>query len=198
MRLWQFLAATNATFEFARKYDLPIIPIILGEDDPLFDQLNGVQERRVTTVDWEKSYEAEGVLVQSGKYTGMVGGKHSPAVDAIIGDLEAEGKGKKSVQFRLRDWLISRQRYWGNPIPAIYCDKCGLVPVPEEDLPVMLPKDIDLAASETLATHEEFSQCTCPKCGGPARRETDTMDTFTCSSWYYLRYNRSSQRQAAF
>ena len=175
-------------FEFARKYDLPIIPIILGEDDPLFDQLNGVQERRVTTVDWEKSYEAEGVLVQSGKYTGMVGGKHSPAVDAIIGDLEAEGKGKKSVQFRLRDWLISRQRYWGNPIPAIYCDKCGLVPVPEEDLPVMLPKDIDLAAGETLATHEEFSQCTCPKCGGPARRETDTMDTFTCSSWYYLRY----------
>lgn len=130
-------------FEFARKYDLPIIPIILGEDDPLFDQLDGVQERRVTTVDWEKSYEAEGVLVQSGKYTGMVGGKHSPAVDAIIGDLEAEGKGKKSVQFRLRDWLISRQRYWGNPIPAIYCDKCGLVPVPEEDLPVMLPKDID-------------------------------------------------------
>lgn len=79
-------------FEFARKYDLPIIPIILGEDDPLFDQLNGVQERRVTTVDWEKSYEAEGVLVQSGKYTGMVGGKHSPAVDAIIGDLEAEAK----------------------------------------------------------------------------------------------------------
>ena len=156
-------------FEFARKYDLPIIPIILGEDDPLFDQLNGVQERRVTTVDWEKSYEAEGVLVQSGKYTGMVGGKHSPAVDAIIGDLEAEGKGKKSVQFRLRDWLISRQRYWGNPIPAIYCDKCGLVPVPEEDLPVMLPKDIDLAAGETLATHEEFSQCTCPKCGGLAR-----------------------------
>lgn len=175
-------------FEFARKYDLPIIPIILGEDDPLFAELNGVQERRVTTVDWEKSYEAEGVLVQSGKYTGLVGGKHSPAVDAIIGDLEAQGKGKKSVQFRLRDWLISRQRYWGNPIPAIYCDKCGLVPVPEEDLPVMLPKDIDLAAGETLATHEEFSKCTCPQCGGPAHRETDTMDTFTCSSWYYLRY----------
>lgn len=175
-------------FEFARKYDLPIIPIILGEDDPLFAELNGVRERKVTTVDWEKSYEAEGILVQSGKYTGMVGGKHSPAVDAIIGDLEAQGKGKKSVQFRLRDWLISRQRYWGNPIPAIYCDKCGLVPVPEEDLPVMLPKDIDLAAGETLATHEEFSKCTCPKCGGSARRETDTMDTFTCSSWYYLRY----------
>ena len=175
-------------FEFARKYDLPIIPIILGEDDPLFSELNGVKERKVTTVDWEKSYEAEGVLVQSGKYTGLVGGKHSPAVDAIIADLEAAGKGKKSVQFRLRDWLISRQRYWGNPIPMIYCDECGLVPVPEEDLPVMLPKDIDLAAGETLATHEDFASCTCPKCGAPARRETDTMDTFTCSSWYYLRY----------
>lgn len=175
-------------FEFARKYDLPIVPIILGEDDPLFADLNGVQERRVTSVGWEKAYDAEGVLVQSGKYTGMVGGKHSPAVDAIIGDLEAQGKGKKSIQFRLRDWLISRQRYWGNPIPAIYCDSCGLLPVPEEDLPVMLPKDIDLSAGETLATHKEFAQCTCPKCGGPAHRETDTMDTFTCSSWYYLRY----------
>ena len=185
-------------FEFARKYDLPIIPIILGEDDALYPQLKDEQNRVVTTVDWEKSYEAEGKLVQSGKYTGMVGGKHSPAVDAIIGDLEAAGKGKKSVQFRLRDWLISRQRYWGNPIPAIYCDKCGLVPVPEEDLPVMLPKDIDLSAGETLATHEEFAKCTCPKCGGPARRETDTMDTFTCSSWYYLRYTDPHNTELPF
>ena len=185
-------------FEFARKYDLPIIPIILGEDDALYPQLKDEQNRVVTTVDWEKSYEAEGKLVQSGKYTGMVGGKHSPAVDAIIGDLEAAGKGKKSVQFRLRDWLISRQRYWGNPIPAIYCDKCGLVPVPEEDLPVTLPKDIDLSAGETLATHEEFAKCTCPKCGGPARRETDTMDTFTCSSWYYLRYTDPHNTELPF
>lgn len=185
-------------FEFARKYELPIIPIILGEDDPLFPELNGVQERRVSSVDWEQAYGAEGILVQSGKYTGMTGGKHSPAVDAIIGDLEAEGKGKKSVQFRLRDWLISRQRYWGNPIPVIYCDECGLVPVPEEDLPVMLPKDIDLAAGETLATHEDFAKCTCPKCGKPARRETDTMDTFTCSSWYYLRYTDPHNDTAPF
>ena len=185
-------------FEFARKYDLPIIPIILGEDDPLYPELNGVQERKVTTVDWEKSYEAEGVLVQSGKYTGMVGGKHSPAVDAIIGDLEAQGKGKKSVQFRLRDWLISRQRYWGNPIPIIYCDDCGIVPVPEDQLPVTLPKDIDLAAGETLATHEQFAQCTCPKCGKPARRETDTMDTFTCSSWYYMRYTDPHNTELPF
>ena len=185
-------------FEFARKYDLPIIPIILGEDDPLYPQLKDEKNRVVTSVDWEASYEAEGRLVQSGKYTGMVGGKHSPAVDAIIGDLEAAGKGKKSVQFRLRDWLISRQRYWGNPIPVIYCDKCGIVPVPEEDLPVMLPKDIDLAAGETLATHEEFAKCTCPKCGGPARRETDTMDTFTCSSWYYLRYTDPHNTELPF
>ena len=185
-------------FEFARKYDLPIIPIILGEDDPLYPQLKDEKDRVVTSVDWEASYEAEGRLVQSGKYTGMVGGKHSPAVDAIIGDLEAAGKGKKSVQFRLRDWLISRQRYWGNPIPVIYCDKCGIVPVPEEDLPVMLPKDIDLAAGETLATHEEFAKCTCPKCGGPARRETDTMDTFTCSSWYYLRYTDPHNTELPF
>lgn len=185
-------------FEFARKYDLPIIPIILGEDDPLYPELNGVQERKVTTVDWEKSYEAEGVLVQSDKYTGMVGGKHSPAVDAIIGDLEAQGKGKKSVQFRLRDWLISRQRYWGNPIPIVYCDDCGIVPVPEDQLPVTLPKDIDLAAGETLATHEQFAQCTCPKCGKPARRETDTMDTFTCSSWYYMRYTDPHNTELPF
>ncbi len=185
-------------FEFARKYDLPIIPIILGEDDPLYPELNGVQERKVTTVDWEKSYEAEGVLVQSGKYTGMVGGKHSPAVDAIIGDLEAQGKGKKSVQFRLRDWLISRQRYWGNPVPIVYCDDCGIVPVPEDQLPVTLPKDIDLAAGETLATHEQFAQCTCPKCGKPARRETDTMDTFTCSSWYYMRYTDPHNTELPF
>ena len=185
-------------FEFARKYDLPIIPIILGEDDPLYPELNGVQERKVTTVDWEKSYEAEGVLVQSGKYTGMVGGKHSPAVDAIIGDLETQGKGKKSVQFRLRDWLISRQRYWGNPIPIVYCDDCGIVPVPEDQLPVTLPKDIDLAAGETLATHEQFAQCTCPKCGKPARRETDTMDTFACSSWYYMRYTDPHNTELPF
>ncbi len=175
-------------FEFARKYNLPIIPIILPEDDVLYPELKDEQGRRVTSVDWEAAYDAEGLLVQSGKYTGLVGGKHSEGESAIVGDLEAAGKGRRKVEFRLRDWLISRQRYWGNPIPAIHCPTCGLVPVPEEDLPVMLPEDIDLSAGETLATHEGFAKCTCPKCGGEARRETDTMDTFTCSSWYYLRY----------
>lgn len=185
-------------FEFARTYDLPIIPIILGEDDPLYDQLNGVEDRRVIRVDWERAYDVEGTLVQSGPYTGMMGGKHSPAVEAIIDDLAAAGKGKKTVQFRLRDWLISRQRYWGNPIPAIYCENCGVVPVPEEELPVLLPEDIDLAAGETLASHKEFVETTCPVCGGPARRETDTMDTFTCSSWYYLRYTDPHNDTAPF
>lgn len=102
------------------------------------------------------------------------------------------------MEFRLRDWLISRQRYWGNPIPAIHCPKCGVVPVPEEDLPVRLPEDIDLSAGETLATHEEFAKCTCPKCGGEARRETDTMDTFTCSSWYYMRYTDPHNTERPF
>ena len=185
-------------FEFAKKYDLPIIPIILGDDDPLFEQLKDEQGRVVTSVDWEGAMEAEGRLVQSGKYTGLTGGKHSEGEEAIVADLEAMGRGKRKVEFRLRDWLISRQRYWGNPIPMIYCDKCGLVPVPEEDLPVRLPEDIDLSAGETLATHEGFAKCTCPKCGGEARRETDTMDTFTCSSWYYLRYTDPHNTELPF
>ena len=175
-------------FEFAKKYDLPIVPIIVTKEDPLYEQLKDEQGRVVTSVDWDEAMAAEGILVQSGKFTGLVGGKHSEAEEAVVKELEAMGRGKRKVEFRLRDWLISRQRYWGNPIPAIHCDDCGVVPVPEEDLPVRLPEDIDLATGETLATHEEFVKCTCPKCGKPARRETDTMDTFTCSSWYYMRY----------
>ena len=185
-------------FEFAKKYDLPIIPIILEESDPLYPQLAGVQERVVTMVDWDAAMEAEGILVQSGPYTGLVGGKHSEGEDAFVKALEDMGRGHRTVEFRLRDWLISRQRYWGNPIPAIHCPTCGVVPVPEEDLPVRLPEEIDLAAGETLATHEGFVKCTCPKCGGEARRETDTMDTFTCSSWYYLRYTDPHNDTAPF
>ncbi|WP_172136145.1 leucine--tRNA ligase [Adlercreutzia sp. ZJ473] len=185
-------------FEFARKYDLPIIPIILGEDDPLYPQLKDEQNRAVTTVDWECAYAAEGILVQSGPYTGLVGGKHSPAEEAVVAELERRGAGRRKVEFRLRDWLISRQRYWGNPIPAIHCPSCGVVPVPEEDLPVRLPEDIDLAAGETLATHEGFAACTCPVCGGDACRETDTMDTFTCSSWYYMRYTDPHNEKEPF
>ena len=185
-------------FEFARKYDLPIIPIILSKDDPLYPQLKDEQGRVVTEVDWPEAYAAEGILVQSGPYTGMVGGKHSPAEEAIVAELERTGKGKRSVEFRLRDWLISRQRYWGNPIPAVHCEHCGVVPVPEDQLPVLLPEDIDLAAGETLATHESFINTTCPKCGAPAKRETDTMDTFTCSSWYYMRYTDPHNSELPF
>ncbi len=185
-------------FEFARKYGLPIIPIILGDDDPLFPHLKDEQGRVVTEVDWPEAYAAEGTLVQSGPYTGMVGGKHSPGEAAIVEALEKAGKGKRATEYRLRDWLISRQRYWGNPIPAVHCPACGVVPVPEEDLPVRLPEDIDLAAGETLATHAGFVDTVCPQCGGPAKRETDTMDTFTCSSWYYMRYTDPHNVHAPF
>lgn len=185
-------------FDFARKYDLPIIPIILGEDDPLYPQLKDEQGRVVTSVDWPEAYSAEGYLVQSGRFTGLQGGKHSPGEEAVVTFLEESGNGKRAVEFRLRDWLISRQRYWGNPIPAIHCPHCGVVPVPEKDLPVTLPEDIDLAAGETLASHEGFVATTCPVCGAEAKRETDTMDTFTCSSWYYMRYTDAHNDELPF
>ena len=185
-------------FDFAKKYDLPIVPIILSEDDPLYEDLKDEQGTRVTSVDWDEALTCEGKLVQSGKYTGMMGGKHSEGEAAIVADLEAAGTGKRSVQYRLRDWLISRQRYWGNPIPAIHCEHCGIVPVPADQLPVMLPENLDLTAGETLAECRDFYETTCPVCGAPARRETDTMDTFTCSSWYYLRYTDPHNTELPF
>lgn len=185
-------------FDFAKKYDLPIVPIILSEDDSLYEDLKDEQGTRVTSVDWDEALTCEGKLVQSGKYTGMMGGKHSEGESAIVADLEAAGTGKRSVQYRLRDWLISRQRYWGNPIPAIHCEHCGIVPVPADQLPVMLPENLDLTAGETLAECRDFYETTCPVCGAPARRETDTMDTFTCSSWYYLRYTDPHNTELPF
>ena len=185
-------------FDFARKYDLEIAPIICKKDDPLYEELKDERELRVRSVDWDGAMEAEGFLVQSGQFTGLEGGKHSPAVDAIIGWLSERGLGRATVQFRLRDWLISRQRYWGNPIPMIHCDDCGDVPVPYEDLPVRLPEDLDLGAGEALAEYAPFYETTCPHCGKPAKRITDTMDTFTCSSWYYLRYCDPHNDQAPF
>ena len=169
-------------FEFAKKYDLPIIPIILESNDPLFSQLKDEKNRVVTTVDWPQAMEAQGTLVQSGEFTGLIGGKHSEGEAAVIKKLEADKSGRRKTEYRLRDWLISRQRYWGNPIPIIHCPECGIVPVPESELPVKLPEDIDLASGQTLATIESFKKCKCPKCGHDAQRETDTMDTFTCSS----------------
>lgn len=175
-------------FDFAKTYGLEIAPIICKTDDPLYDELKDEKNLRVRSVSWDTAMEAEGVLVQSGEFTGLVGGKHSPAAEAITKKLEEMGKGRTTTNYRLRDWLISRQRYWGNPIPMIMCDTCGDVPVPFEDLPVRLPEHVNLEDGQNLSDVEEFVATTCPKCGAPARRVSDTMDTFTCSSWYFLRY----------
>ena len=175
-------------FDFAKKYDLPIVPIICEEGTDIYEELKGVSEYKVTSVDWDGPMDTVGILVQSGPFTGLRGGKHSEAEEAIVAYLTEHNVGRRTVQFRLRDWLISRQRYWGNPIPMIHCDCCGDVPVPYDQLPVTLPDNLDLAAGDTLAECKEFVETTCPKCGKPAKRITDTMDTFTCSSWYYLRY----------
>jgi leucyl-tRNA synthetase len=135
-------------------------------------------------------------MVQSGDFTGMEGGKDSEGMHAVTTWLAERGEGRAAINYRLRDWLISRQRYWGNPIPAIHCESCGLVPVPESDLPVVLPMEVDITKGETLADHPGFYETTCPSCGGAAKRETDTMDTFTCSSWYYFRYSDARNDQA--
>lgn len=185
-------------FEFARKYDLPVPPVVLADDDPLLAELREARERVLSDVPWDEAYAGDGVMVQSGTFTGLRGGKGSEGMHAVTEWLASEGKGRFSINFRLRDWLISRQRYWGNPIPAIHCPTCGLVPVPEDQLPVVLPMDVDVTKGETLADHPEFYETTCPKCGGAARRETDTMDTFTCSSWYYFRYTDARNDSAAF
>lgn len=141
--------------------------------------------------------EKEGMLVNSGKFTGM---EMHEAMSAIMDEAEAQGFGKRRVNYRLRDWLISRQRYWGAPIPIIYCPHCGEVLVPEEELPVRLPEDVDFnaGAKSPLATSESFLHCKCPKCGADAVRETDTMDTFLCSSWYYLRYTDPKNTEMPF
>ena len=141
--------------------------------------------------------EKEGMLVNSGEFTGM---EMHKAMSAIMDKAEAEGFGKRRVNYRLRDWLISRQRYWGAPIPIIYCPHCGEVLVPEDQLPVRLPEDVSFTAGakSPLATSEEFVHCKCPKCGADATRETDTMDTFLCSSWYYLRYTDAHNDKMSF
>ncbi len=157
-------------FQFAKKYDLPIRQVIAPPEGS-----------------FEGCYTEAGIMVNSGPFSGLPSEEGKAKVIAF---LEARGFGRKAVSYRLRDWLISRQRYWGAPIPIVYCDRCGEVPVPEEDLPVLLPPNVDFLPTgpSPLARCEEFVNTTCPRCGGKAKRETDTMDTFVCSSWYYLRY----------
>ncbi len=164
-------------FEFAKKYDLPIRLVIRPESGELAEPLT-------------KAFEGAGVMVNSGQFDGV---PSEEGKKKVIAWLEAEGIGKGTVNYRLRDWLISRQRYWGTPIPMVHCERCGVVPVPEEELPVRLPeiKDVEQIrpkGKSPLEAHPEFIETTCPKCGGPARRDPDTMDTFVDSSWYYLRY----------
>ncbi|NLZ12395.1 MAG: leucine--tRNA ligase, partial [Alcaligenaceae bacterium] len=163
-------------FAFAKKYNLPVIDVI------------GVEGKTYSTDAWQEWYgdKQQGHTVNSGKYNGLT---HADAVNAIAADLAAKGLGEKQTTWRLRDWGISRQRYWGTPIPIIHCDSCGPVPVPEQDLPVVLPENlIPDGSGNPLAKNEAFLSCKCPKCGADARRETDTMDTFVDSSWYFMRY----------
>jgi leucyl-tRNA synthetase len=165
-------------FAFAKRYGLPIKQVIRpAQPGASFD-----------TSEWQPWYADKeiGVCVNSGDYDDLL---HDAAVDAVAADLSAKGLGEKQVRYRLRDWGISRQRYWGTPIPIIHCDACGPVPVPEKDLPVVLPEDlVPDGSGNPLNKDERFLACSCPKCGQSARRETDTMDTFVDSAWYYMRY----------
>ncbi|MCL6575867.1 MULTISPECIES: leucine--tRNA ligase [Kyrpidia] len=171
-------------FAFAKKYNLPIRVVIRPQDQEL-------------PTPPTEAYVEDGVLVNSGRWDGM---HNREAIQAITAHLEEMGKGRFATSYRIRDWLISRQRYWGAPIPIVYCDHCGIVPVPEDQLPVRLPEDVSFEPGTVspLATNEDFVQTTCPKCGGPGRRETDTMDTFMCSSWYYFRYTSPKETARPF
>ena len=170
-------------FDFAKKYNLPMKVVIQNPKNPSDCK--------------EAAYTDPGVLVNSGEFNGM---SNEEAKKAITQKAVDGGYGEFKTQYRLRDWLISRQRYWGAPIPVVYCEKCGIQPVPEEQLPVLLPKDVDFSVvgKSPILTSKTFLDTTCPCCGGPAKRETDTMDTFICSSWYYLRYADAKNSEKPF
>lgn len=172
-------------FDFAKAFDLEIIPVVDPENDKI--DLNNLQE----------AFEAEGKLINSGKFNGM---NNKEAIVKVTEYLEEKGIGKKTINYKLRDWLISRQRYWGTPIPMIHCDDCGWVPEKEENLPVMLPTDVEFTGKgeSPLATSKTFIDTVCPICGKPAKRELDTMDTFLDSSWYFLRYCDAKNSEEAF
>ncbi len=171
-------------FDFAKKYNLPMKVVIANSEIAHNNELT-------------EAYTDEGVLVNSGEFNGM---KNTEAKKAITQKAVDEGFGEFKTQYRLRDWLISRQRYWGAPIPVVYCDKCGIQPVGEDQLPVLLPKDVDFSVvgKSPITTSPTFKDTTCPVCGGHATREMDTMDTFICSSWYYLRYADANNSNECF
>lgn len=173
-------------FDFSKKYGMERIVVIQPEG-----------EAPLTPENLTEAYTAPGVLVNSGEFDGL---PNEDAKKAIADALEASGKGKRTTNWRLRDWNISRQRYWGAPIPVVYCDTCGMVPVPEDQLPVRLPLDVQTHTDgkSPLPHTPEFYNCTCPKCGGAAKRETDTMDTFVESSWYFARYTDARNDKAPF
>jgi len=172
-------------FAFAQRFELPIKPVVVPAD--------GEVEEGTAFI----GHSGDEKLIDSAQFSGM---SSTEAKEAIVEWLESRGRGRPAVSYRLRDWLLSRQRYWGCPIPILYCDECGMVPVPEEDLPVLLPEVEEYLPKgrSPLAAAEEWVNTTCPKCGGKARRETDTMDTFVDSSWYYLRYCDPRNGEAPF
>jgi len=172
-------------FEFAKKFNLEIIPVVETANE------------KIDVASMTEALVAEGTMINSGQFDGM---NNKDAIKAITKDLEERGIGKKDINYRLRDWLISRQRYWGTPIPMIWCDQCGWVPEKEENLPVLLPTDVEFTGKgeSPLSTSKEFMKTTCPKCGKPATREIDTMDTFLDSSWYFLRYCDARNEKEAF
>ncbi len=170
-------------FDFAKKYNLPMRVVIENPENPSDCK--------------DEAYTEPGIMINSGEFNGM---KNEDAKKAITEKAVKEGFGEFKTQYRLRDWLVSRQRYWGAPIPVVYCEKCGIQPVPEDQLPVLLPKDVDFSVvgKSPITTSKTFVETTCPCCGGKARRETDTMDTFVCSSWYYLRYSDAKNDKMPF
>ena len=170
-------------FAFAKKYNLPI-RVVIAPPEWEGEEL-------------EEAYTEPGVMVNSAQFNGL---SSEQGIEAVSAFLEEKVWGKRAVTYRLRDWLISRQRYWGAPIPIIYCEKCGIVAVPEKDLPVLLPEDAEFrpTGESPLKYHEQFVNTTCPRCSAPAKRETDTMDTFMCSNWYFLRYTSPNCDTAVF
>ena len=177
-------------FDFAKKYNMPMKIVIATKE---------IQEKLAQDKNYklEKVSEEGGILINSGQFNGM---NNNEAKKAITQWAVDNGFGEFKTQYRLRDWLISRQRYWGAPIPVVYCDKCGIVPVPEDQLPVLLPKDVDFSVvgKSPITTSKTFKDTVCPVCGAHAVRETDTMDTFVCSSWYYLRYADAKNSKECF